>query len=102
MVSTGRRRRVKNTAPGDALVPVAAELRSLLDAGALDGRATPDLLAGLDLATAAKIALTDFEDLRHLAATRAVPEARWGGVLRDLAYLRDSARAEAKPAHPRA
>ncbi len=95
MVTTGRRRRVKNTAPGDALVPVAAELRSLLDAGDVDGRATPDLLAGLDLATAAKIALTDFEDLRHLAATGGVPKARWGGVLRDLTSLRDVARTRA-------
>ena len=101
-MSTGRRRRVKNTAPGDALAPVAAELRSLLATGELDGRTAPDFPPELDLATATRIALTDFEDLRHLAATRAVPEARWGGVLRDLAYLRDSARAEAKPAHPRA
>ncbi len=76
----------------DAITPYAVALRSLLDAGELDGRTGPDLPPGLDLATATRIALGDLEDLRHLAAMRPVSEARWGGVLLDLMSLHDSAR----------
>ncbi len=84
---------------GDALARYADELRALLDAGELEGRVALDLLAGLDLAVAARIALGDLDDLRHLAATRHVPAARWDGILDDLAALVGIAGASAPTPH---